>query len=271
MVTIDPDNGKKQIDYHYDLISGKVNKVAYQQGKGDQFFYKYLYDADNRVTESQSGRDNLIWNTDAAYRYYLHGPLVRTELGKYKVQGVDYAYTLQGWLKGINSTIRDSTRDMGGDANPSGIFSRVSRDAYGFMLNYFRAIQDDVFKNEYAPISGNNPFNPIYPYSIPPSLPQTGKSLYNGNISSSALYLSGVENSRPVGYSYSYDQLNRLREMNRHNINAVSSTWNNAVIVTAYKELIDYDPNGNILTYRRNGANTAGKPRLINKMFICIR
>ena len=86
LVSMDMDNGKKRIGYDYDLVSGKVNKVYYQPGKGDQFFYKYLYDADNRIIEAQSSRDNLIWNTDASYTYYLHGPLARTELGQYKVQ-----------------------------------------------------------------------------------------------------------------------------------------------------------------------------------------
>jgi len=35
---------------------------------------------------------------DASYQYYLHGPLARMELGDIngKVQGMDYAYTLQG-------------------------------------------------------------------------------------------------------------------------------------------------------------------------------
>jgi hypothetical protein len=29
--------------------------------------------------------------------------VARIEIGNEKVQGVDYAYTIQGWLKGINS------------------------------------------------------------------------------------------------------------------------------------------------------------------------
>lgn len=32
---------------------------------------------------------------------YLHGLMARMELEKNQVQGVDYAYTLQGWLKGV--------------------------------------------------------------------------------------------------------------------------------------------------------------------------
>jgi hypothetical protein len=62
-------DGIKRIDYDYDLVSGKVNRVSYQPGKGDQFFYKYLYDAENRLTDVYTSRDELIWQQDAFYRY----------------------------------------------------------------------------------------------------------------------------------------------------------------------------------------------------------
>jgi len=48
--------GLKQVKYEYDLVSGKVNKVLYQDGKWDQFYYQYIYDADNRVTQVLSSR-----------------------------------------------------------------------------------------------------------------------------------------------------------------------------------------------------------------------
>ena len=91
-------NGLKDIKYEYDLISGKVNKVLYQDGKWDQFYYQYQYDADNRIVNAYSSRFNDadlgMWNQEATYRYYLHGPLARMELGSAQVQGIDYAYTL---------------------------------------------------------------------------------------------------------------------------------------------------------------------------------
>ncbi|MDQ6845604.1 MAG: hypothetical protein M3Z92_14870 [Bacteroidota bacterium] len=37
--------------YKYDLISGKVNEVAYQPGIPDAFYHKYMYDAENRLTD----------------------------------------------------------------------------------------------------------------------------------------------------------------------------------------------------------------------------
>jgi RHS repeat-associated protein len=118
-----PGNRYKKLVYNYDLISGKVNKVAYQPGLQDEFYHRYMYDAENRITEVYTSQDNLIWEKDARYSYYKHGPLARTILGQQQVQGIDYAYTLQGWLKGVNSTgvqksnaITGSGEDCGGNS-----------------------------------------------------------------------------------------------------------------------------------------------------------
>lgn len=46
-------NSIKPIDYDYDLMSGKLNKVCYQPGKGNQFFHKYLYDAGIQSEEQE--------------------------------------------------------------------------------------------------------------------------------------------------------------------------------------------------------------------------
>ncbi len=83
--------GLKTIDYEFDLISGKVNKVLYQDGKWDQFYHWYKYDAENRLTDVLTSRDNIDftesqWNKEARYQYYLHGPLARTILGQQNVQ-----------------------------------------------------------------------------------------------------------------------------------------------------------------------------------------
>src|SRR6185503_20573171 len=101
----------------YDLISGKVKKVSYQPGYPDQFYHLYEYDADNHITEVYTSKDNLIWDKDAKYFYYQHGPVARVEIGDLKVQGVDYVYTMQGWIKGVNSNTLDHTRDPGKDGH----------------------------------------------------------------------------------------------------------------------------------------------------------
>jgi len=254
-------NGIKKMDYDYDLVSGKVNKVSYQYGKGDQFFYRYLYDAENRVTNAQTSRDGLTWINDASYRYYLHGPLGRTELGQYKVQGMDYAYTLQGWLKGVNSSILDSSKDMGNDGKPGTMFGKISKDVMSFTLGYYN--------NDYKPIdiAANAPaFVLAYQSPTNGTAGATGKQLFNGNISNTTVALSMINNGFTSGYSYSYDQLNRLKAMNQHSLAASPSIWDNTSVTDAFKEQVIYDANGNILSYNRNGANTTGMPKTMDNL-----
>jgi RHS repeat-associated protein len=245
LVAADPDNGRKRFDYDYDLVSAKVNRISYQHGKGDQFYYKYDFDADLRVTRSYTSRDKLIWIEDASYTYYLHGPLARTELGQYKVQGVDYAYTLQRWLKGINSDSLSAMSEMANDGKSGTLFARVSRDVYGFKLTYYNG--------DYIPVGGvnatafaNKNYNPSS------ALENTGNEVFNGNITSATLSLSKLGNGRTIGYSYGYDQLNRLVEMRQHKTGGEGS-WDNNDIMTNYSESVAYDANGNILKYLRKG------------------
>jgi len=95
-----------------------------------------MYDADNRIIEVSTTRDEAIYDRDAKYFYYKHGPLARTEIGDNKVQGIDYAYTIQGWIKGINSNTLSPTRDMGQDGNitAANVNKYVSEDIYAFSL-----------------------------------------------------------------------------------------------------------------------------------------
>jgi len=258
----------KQIDYEYDLVSGKVNFVRYQSqaGQKDHFYYKYEYDAENRLTEAWSGTTAIInpvlgssllpgnKKMDASYRYYLHGPLARTELGDVngKVQGIDYAYTLQGWLKGVNnqSTTDNpsapSTTDMGQDGfagKPT-----IARDAYSYSLGYYT--------NDYKPAGGSTNYTAFNTkYASTPTDP-TGNDLFNGNISNMTVSLSKATN-KSVGYTYRYDQLNRLKKMRNHP--NISTAWNNSTLTADYSEDFTYDGNGNIMTAVRNGP-VAGSP-----------
>lgn len=236
--------GLKRVDYDYDLQSGKMNKVYYQAGQKDQFIYRYLYDATNKMISASSSRDGLVWQQDATYTYYLHGPLARLELGENKVQGTDYAYTLHGWLKGVNGASLDSTLDIGKDGVPASIFAGYAKDVMAYSLGFYNG--------DYTPIGGDTAtaFNSSYAY---PSQLGIGNALYNGNISNITLALSKLNNTHPIGYAYAYDQLNRMVQMQQHTI---GTTWSP---VDDYKETVSYDANGNILKYLRNGLNAPGK------------
>lgn len=229
----------KKIVYRYDLISGKVNHVAYQPGASDAVYHRYSYDAENRLTGAETSTDSIYWENDAFYQYYKHGPLARTVLGQQSVQGIDYAYTLQGWLKGVNSTAVGGEFDMGRDG------ASAAKDVYGFALHYYG-------DKDYQPISSRRPFASATGNGFSP--------LYNGNISAISQSIPSLGTS--LQYRYSYDVLNRLHGMTAYKgLDSVSNTWN-AVALPDFRESVTYDANGNILTYNRKGDSTFAKKRL---------
>ena len=258
-------NQFKVIKYDYDLISGKVNEVQYQPSYrdgdnivtfADQFFHQYEYDAENRLTHVKNSLDGVYWELDAQYEYYRHGPLARTLLGHQKVQGLDYAYTLQGWLKGVNgnnAAIAGGAADMGGDAATG---NTVARDIYSFSLHYHGA--------DYKAIgAGAKPFADVDATVLTPAgvIPNY-RPLYNGNITSMAVHIPGLggnlKNHRL--YNYQYDQLNRIVAQDTWiGFNGqTSNSWAGATMGKQFKERVEYDPNGNIKKYLRDGDHYSG-------------
>jgi YD repeat-containing protein len=244
-------NRYKLMAYKFDLVSGKVNEVHYQPGMNDGLYHRYVYDAENRITDVfTTDRKQFVGLTqvedrEAGYAYYRHGPLARTELGHQKVQGVDYAYTLQGWLKGVNSTSATEITDIGQDGLTTGANAVTARDAFGFNLNYFTG--------EYAAINvGVNPF-PGQSAFLPAG---EQRNLYNGNITSMAVNIRQFV--QPQLYNYQYDQLNRIVGMDVYRgLNETTNSWSALVATNLYKERVAYDPNGNITKYLRHGDNAA--------------
>ena len=246
----------KRIDYEYDLLSGNVHQVSYQSGQTDQFYHQYQYDADNRITDALTSHDGKIWQQDAHYLYYRHGPLARVELGTQQVQGIDYAYTIQGWLKGVNSNTLYDYRDIGKDAyqNTTNPNAHFARDEYGFSLNYFSGdysptdVHASTVKNFLSDASSSG-------------MKSATKDLYNGNISNMVTtirqFMSGSE---PVAQAmvYGYDQLNRLKSTSQFtNLTASSNTWQSNGTSAVYNETYSYDANGNItFLTRKDDAGT---------------
>lgn len=246
-------NRFKKLVYQYDLISGKVNMVMYQPGWSDEWYHRYRYDAENRLIEAETSLDSFVWEKDARYEYYRHGPLARTVLGQQEVQGIDYAYTLQGWLKGVNSTGGTVAHDMGSDGKDGHLNQFIARDAFGFSLNYFAG--------EYKPVG--NGVDPFPGYSGRLTDLNNYRPLYNGNISSMSIYNRRFE-GEPGGplhfYNYRYDQLNRLTGQDVYKgFDIEANSWNGMTGNNDYlKERIAYDANGNILKYLRNAMSGSG-------------
>ena len=261
----------KSVHYRFDQLSGKVNEVIYQEAKPDQYVHHYEYDAENRLVKSysstrleaihESAIDGLRPGLDAAYAYYLHGPLARTELGEIKVQGVDYAYTIMGWLKAVNSDQINAANDMGKDGfngtlGGTTFTSDFPLDEMGFSLHYF--------EGDYAPVLKQNDgssaealHNAILQYpsfsALPTSLNATSPSLYNGNISRMITAIRQFSSPSPSLVSaYQYDQLNRITAANYHYLSA-----NNTLTATEdWKNTFTYDANGNILSQFRNASGS---------------
>lgn len=84
--------------------------------------------------------------------------------------------------------------------------------------------------------------------------------LYNGNIRHAQYTIAKLNEKTPYdatieGYTYKYDQLNRLRSQRAYNTGYSYSSfaWISSSVSTMFQEDATYDPNGNILTYYRRG------------------
>jgi RHS repeat-associated protein len=246
-------NDKKEISYDYEIVSGNVKQVNYQSAKQDQFYHQYNYDEDNRLKEVITSRDSIIWDTDATYYYYHHGPLARVEIGHHKVQAADYAYTINGWLKGVNSSTLVASRDIGKDGaadyaiNQPLLHAHIGRDAYGFTLGYF----EDDYKSIKS-FTNNQKFEAITSGSGLAS----GNQYYNGNISFMSTAILGLTNPY-IGTKYSYDRLYRLTGMTAFdNLILANNKWDSNGALSDYATTYQYDANGNITHLTRNGISS---------------
>ncbi len=259
------DLGKKRIDYEYDLISGNVKSVAYQPGELDEFYHRYEYDADNRLTHVYTSADGILWEKDARYFYYLHGPLARVELGNDKVQGLDYYYTLQGWIKGVNQPGEDSWEfEMGYDGRPSStnINQWIGRDEFSYALGYH--------DEDYSPIGGQNVDlgfasasktweNTDFQLHVKAKDGHYG--LFNGNIVWMITDLKRLNDGGFQGLqamTYQYDQLHRITGAKSYD-SFNDPTWGTDWFANSkYDSDYSYDGNGNLQSLSRSGVTNQG-------------
>ena len=225
----------KRIDYDYDLLSGKVNQLSYNRGKADQYYHKYEYDADNRVTEVRTSNDGVQWDRDAAYTYYKHGPLAEVKLGDMNLQNLQYAYTIQGWLKAINADVLNEDADMGKDGQSNPL---MPKDVFAHALDYHTGDYKAIGTEDFMRTTGGSPL--------------TG-SLYNGNIARQTTAIHGTGN---LQRNYRYDQLNRLLTATYADVDnttfAVTTVPNDG-----FKNSYSYDADGNITSLlRKDGSGT---------------
>lgn len=245
-----PALGFKRTDYAYDLISGNVNYVFYQYGQPEQLIHRYRYDADNRLVEAATSVDGYLFDVEAKYKYYPHGPLARVVLGQHRVQGLDYYYTLQGWVKGVNMPY---AAEQGNDGNTGGINFRVGRDVFSYALGYY---ENDYKPQNAAKVIADTRDNLWTRYKSMYGSTQTG--LFNGNISWMITDLKKIGQQKAARVKgmqaemYRYDQLHRLvqgRSLTTYT--ATGGFGTRTASPAAYDEDFSYDGNGNLLTLKR--------------------
>ncbi|MFA7687669.1 MAG: hypothetical protein WCY25_07375 [Moheibacter sp.] len=134
------------------------------------------------------------------------------------LQGVNYSYNIRGWLTGINN-IEDPLQLRGIPGQPMG-------DIFAFKIQY----NELIYGGEVA--------------AIP---------LYNGNISQT--FWKSADDNKTRGYSYEYDQLNRLRFAHFNRLTGTSQT---GFYPGAFDESLAYDINGNIVHLIRNTEDANG-------------
>ncbi|HEX8546098.1 MAG TPA: RHS repeat-associated core domain-containing protein [Cytophagaceae bacterium] len=207
----------------------------------EEFFHRYSYDEDNRLVKAETSLGDIFWDTDARYIYYPHGPLRRTEIGQDRLQGVDYTYTINGWLKAINSPNLVPSEDPWKDSYAQ---SEVVADEFSQVIGYHE--NDFTRTGPLMANAGNK-------YYLP-----TTKNLYNGNISTLTSKIGsstdGNYQNTLTGNAYTYDRLNRVTGSD---FKVFNTTAGNFGSTDNYHEDFKYDGNGNISKVTRNGFNSA--------------
>ncbi len=253
--------GIKTVNYSY-TKDGQLDKMDYQKEvSGERFVHQYSYDANHRMKETKTSLDNTTFNSNQVLKYYLHGALKRNELGV-TLQGLDYVYTINGWLKSMNDPTL-SNRDPGKDSY-TGVNSAFKQDVFGFTLDYFTGDYTRSGSNieTYTPATGGSNT----------ALPEN----YSGTIRA-ARWQTVIPTGAPtvllageVQYAYKYDNKNQLSEAFFGRIITGGATPTNGLSTTAGAEALfseqanayrvnnlSYDKNGNIQSLKRQGTPTA--------------
>jgi len=262
-------SGLKTIDYEYDF-NGNVTRHAYMKYKSlERFDHVFVYDQNKRLqdvyTEMPEKSEPPVHQ--AKYYYYTHGPLKREEIAiknKIPLQGIDYVYTINGWLKSINDPELNKPKPNGiGLMDPGG----DDNDIFGMSLDYFFGDyqRKGTFINYGMLWNSTNQTN----------------DLFNGNVRSERWNIN--DNSVNTGlydptyqwaFHYKYSKKDWLTDavfghyLFNYDINTpdgttVTENLNFSLIQLSFPfctKNLTYDLNGNILSLDRNGNFTSGLP-----------
>lgn len=261
-----PGLGAKTIEYDYDVLTGKVAAIHYQRGQPDALHHRQQFNRLGQIERVETSQDGILWETDARFSYFAHGPLARLELGADRVQGLDYTYTLDGRPKGLNTGTLTPERDPGHDGLADSPNAEVARDIAGQSLEFY----DDDYKpiglaaNTLTPSASPHStallrsVNTVTPSafalaSCSPVSIADGCGLYEGNVARSVLGLEGLDGfARVTGFAYRYDRLYRLTDSSSHEgLNPGTHAWPAGPDQSLWSTSLAYDGNGNISSLSR--------------------
>jgi RHS repeat-associated protein len=236
--------------------------------------YNYMFSGSNSGNRAQEVRtvqsfeyDNGQRLKQSKYMYALNGTSISTPTfilsnlnynfkdqviekntafvnNKY-LQSTDYAYNTRGWLTSINSGFLSSSNDYP-------LFTCTNYNAFSYYTG-------TTFQTPAAQAGEHNPdlFTEKIRYDSPTYYyPGAGASQLNGNISQVEWQVAGRE---AQGYSFKYDDLDRLTEANYTDIH--TSAWASKGWTSQYEsdnkfsEAATYDLRGNIQSMSRRGLN----------------
>ena len=223
--------GNKTIDYTYTMNSNLTDVVYQAATPTERWEHKYNFDKLLRVDSVFTRQGSNGFMKQAAYYYYNYGALKRTELGG-NLQGIDYTYTINGWLKAINDPNFVAATDPGGDGITGGTHPTFQKDVFGMTLEYY--------DNDYV---RNNSFKTTSLGSVYPNQ-------YNGNVRSSVWGTTANSATLMPQYAYTYDAKSQLLSATYGTNNgsqSFSPDPNNKYMTTG----IAYDLNGNLLSLLR--------------------
>jgi RHS repeat-associated protein len=235
----DDDNGNGA--YNPDIPAARIpNSAGKPVDRAYTFIHFYTYDVNGKLVEVQTSQNGAPKEHQASYYYYPHGPLKRVELGN-KVQGTDYVYTLQGWLKSINNP-GNNIIEPGKDGKP-GKNKAFKTDQFAMGLDYY---------------SGD------YKGGVHISGGIIETSNYDGNIGrwrfTNQRFDKGLATGKQNAWKYTYDERNYLAMSIFGNVFWGGYHQNGSFVFASDKYKvsgsggnINYDANGNILSlYRKD-------------------
>jgi RHS repeat-associated protein len=227
---------QKKLSYNYDMQGNVLKKDFYDyDGSNADFNTVYAYDNLNRLSTVKTQYATMTQVQDGLYKYYANGKPQRLQLGT--AQGVDYTYNERDWLQMINQqNLGGTNNSQPQDPGRDGFDSGIPVDKFGEVIGYniiANHIGDPKYQNATRQFSGNISWLMYSMYGVTVSYPV-------------------LNPSQLVGWSYGYDNANRLTSAN---FGVFASTldgvfnWQN---MSFYDANYSYDSVGNFRTLHRN-------------------